>query len=328
MARKLRLEYEGAMYHVINRGINRGTHRGDVFATGRAKDAFEACLLEACVKAQWRLHAYVIMRNHYHLALETPQGNLVDGMRWLQSTFANRFNRLRGERGHVFQGRYHAFLVENLRELGAVGHSIHLNPVRAGLVQLEQLEGYRIGSYGYLRHPKTRPSCLSFGAVLSAAGGLLDKKAGWVRYAAYLKWLAKNQPAQKGLAFDQMCRGWAIGSDEFKQDVRRKYEESLTGRGAEASTRSEARAQVWKTQLNLALARLGKTPADVSGDRKGAPWKVAIVAHLKALTTISNPWIAEELKMGAPAAVSRYVDEFRKGKRPAVSPYFSKISRG
>lgn len=324
MARKLRVEYDGAMYHVINRG----NFRADVFASEGTKKAFEQCLLEACEKSQWRLHAYVIMRNHYHVAVETPRGNLVDGMRWLQSTFANRFNRVHGVHGHVFQGRYHAFLVESLRELGAVGHYIHLNPVRAGVVKLEELEGYRIGSYGYLRRPKARPSCLSFDAVLGAAGGLADRKAGWNSYAAYLKWLAENEPAQKGLAFDQMCRGWAIGSEGFKQEVRRKFEEKLLGAGAEATTRMEARVQAWNKELTLVLARLKKTPDDVAGDPKAAPWKVAIAAHLKAATTSSNPWIAEALKMGAHAAISRYVTEFRSGQRPAASPFFSKISKG
>ena len=87
----------------------------------------------------WRVHAYVVMRNHYHLALETPRGNLVEGMQWLQATFANRFNRLRQENGHVFQGRYQALLVEDLAGLGAVGHYIHLNAVRARLLPIEKL---------------------------------------------------------------------------------------------------------------------------------------------------------------------------------------------
>jgi REP element-mobilizing transposase RayT len=102
MARKLRQEYPGACYHVINRG----NYRTDIFQTEGARAAFETCLFEACEKSGWALHAYVIMRNHYHLALETPQANLVTGMQWLQATYANRFNRLRGERGHLFQGRY------------------------------------------------------------------------------------------------------------------------------------------------------------------------------------------------------------------------------
>jgi len=108
MARKLRLEFPGAIYHVINRG----NYRGFVFRTEGAKRAFVDCLFAACVRSEWRLHAFVVTGNHYHLALETPRGNLVAGMQWLQSTFANRFNKLRGEHGHLFQGRYKSLLVE------------------------------------------------------------------------------------------------------------------------------------------------------------------------------------------------------------------------
>lgn len=134
MARKLRIEYPGARYHVINRG----NYRDDVFASPGAREAFLTCLAQACGKAGWRLHAYIVMRNHYHLLMETPAGNLVEGMRWLQSTFANRFNRFRGEHGHVFQGRYKALLIEP-EGLGAVAHYIHLNPVQAGIVPVARL---------------------------------------------------------------------------------------------------------------------------------------------------------------------------------------------
>src|SRR4051812_10089801 len=108
MARKLRLEFSGAVYHVINRG----NYRAWIFASVGAKQAFEACLFAACARCGWLLHAFVIMSNHYHLAVETPLGNLATGMHWLQSTFATRFNRYRDERGHAFQGRYKSLLVE------------------------------------------------------------------------------------------------------------------------------------------------------------------------------------------------------------------------
>jgi REP element-mobilizing transposase RayT len=81
MARKVRLEYAGALYHVINRG----NYRQDIFAEDGARLSFEKAIFEACTKARWRLHAFVIMSNHYHLALETPEPNLVAGMQWLQS---------------------------------------------------------------------------------------------------------------------------------------------------------------------------------------------------------------------------------------------------
>ena len=96
-----RIEYPGAIYHVINRG----KYRKELFLKQNTGEAFERCLFEIVDRCGWKLHAYVIMSNHYHLAVETPEPNLVVGMKWLQSTFATRFNRLRKERGHVFQGR-------------------------------------------------------------------------------------------------------------------------------------------------------------------------------------------------------------------------------
>ncbi|MGH7958317.1 MAG: transposase [Opitutaceae bacterium] len=86
MARRLRLEFPGACYHVINRG----NYRRDIFAAANAARAFETCLGEAAVRCRWRVHALVVMRNHFHLALETPDPNLSAGMQWLQGPFAFR----------------------------------------------------------------------------------------------------------------------------------------------------------------------------------------------------------------------------------------------
>ena len=104
MARPLRVQFQGARYHVVNRG----NYRSDVFGTVGAAQAFESVLSEGCKRYGWQLFAHVIMRNHFHLAVETPLPNLAEGMHWLQGTFATRFNRYRGERGHLFQGRYYA----------------------------------------------------------------------------------------------------------------------------------------------------------------------------------------------------------------------------
>ncbi len=130
MARKLRLLFPHGLYHVINRG----NYRRDVFESSGSRRAFHGALGETCRRYRWQVHAYVVMRNHFHLALETPEPNLTLGMHWLLGTFANRFNRFRSERGHLFQGRYHAQLVEDAVALARVVDYIHLNPVRAGLV--------------------------------------------------------------------------------------------------------------------------------------------------------------------------------------------------
>ena len=96
VARRLRQVEEGGFYHVLNRG----NYRQWIFREEGAKLAFEATLFEACERAGWVLHAFCVMDNHYHLAVETPRGNLTEGMRWLQSVYATRFNRFRKESGH------------------------------------------------------------------------------------------------------------------------------------------------------------------------------------------------------------------------------------
>jgi len=113
MARKARFERTGGLYHVINRG----SYRSWIFESDGAKKSFEKALLEAAKRSGWILHAYCVMGNHFHLALETPEPNLSEGMRWLQSSFATRFNRFRKENGHVFQGRFKSLVVEDSERL-------------------------------------------------------------------------------------------------------------------------------------------------------------------------------------------------------------------
>ena len=173
MPRKLRLEFPGAIYHVINRG----NYRTWIFADAATRSAFESCLFEVCERSQWLLHAFVIMSNHFHLALETPLGNRVAGMQWLESTFANRFNRFRREHGHLFQSRYKSLLVEKGDALGTVCDYLHLNPVRAGIVDPATLLTYRHSSYWYL-HRKTRPGFLRPATALAASCGLTDSRKG------------------------------------------------------------------------------------------------------------------------------------------------------
>jgi putative transposase len=144
MARKLRIEFPDGVYHVLNRG----SYRRDLFTQVGEAWAFVKTLEEASEMYGWRIHAYAVMRNHYHVALRTPQPNLTEGMHWLQSTFATRFNRLHGERGHLFQGRYQSLLVEDDATLLRLVNYIHLNPVRAKIVTPEQAAAFRWSSLG------------------------------------------------------------------------------------------------------------------------------------------------------------------------------------
>jgi putative transposase len=108
VARKPRIEFPGASYHVMSRG-NGGA---DIFCGDKDRRLFLDTLGESCQRSDWEIHAYVLMRNHYHFLLVTPQGNLVDGMKWFQGTFTQRFNAVHRRRGHLFQGRYRAQNIE------------------------------------------------------------------------------------------------------------------------------------------------------------------------------------------------------------------------
>lgn len=315
MTRKLRLEFPGACYHVINRG----NYRAAIFKTEGAKAAFEACLFEACAKSNWRLHAYVLMSNHYHLALETPEGNLVAGMQWLQATFANRFNKLRGERGHLFQGRYKSLLVEAGAPLGQVCHYIHLNPVRANLVSVDKLGSYRHGSYWYLTRPKERPTCLQADTALREAGDLADTKAGWKSYAAYLTWQASEGPAGRNKAYVTLSKGWALGGQGFKRTLLHDHAITASTRAWESAGAKEIREAQWRQLLDRCLRRLTKTGEQAVTDRKSAPWKIAIAARLKQTSQVSNRWLCEQLHMGTPVAVSQLVGLTRRQGGPAAA---------
>lgn len=322
MARKLRIQYAGALYHVINRG----NYREDVFESDGAKSAFLKCLGEACEKTGWRVHGYAVMRNHYHLALETSRPNLVEGMQWLQSTYANRFNRLRGEHGHVFQGRYHSIVVEDGAHLGAVAHYIHLNPVRAHIVSAREATDYRWSSLHLLRKRKARPPWLYLGEALNAAGELPDTAGGHAAYLDFLAWLQEDEPAQKAFAFDVMCKGWAMGSTEFKAALIEEHKEALSDLDLADADVGEIRERAGEKALAACLDRLGQSCAERVNQPKAAAWKVAIAAHLRAISTVKNPWLAERLHMGDPDGVSRYVSELRQGKRPEAAKLVGKLS--
>ncbi len=320
MARRLRMEYPGACYHVINRG----NYRADVFGTEGAKAAFEACLFEACGKSGWVLHAFVIMRNHYHLAVETPEGNLGLGMQWLQATFANRFNRLRAERGHLFQGRYQALLVETESALGPVCQYIHLNPARAGIVPVVRLGEYRHGSYWYLRQPKARPGFLNLQTALEDAGGLPDAPAGWKRYAAYLEWAMAESPVGRNRSYVSLSTGWALGSSDYRARLIQEHEPAAEPRAWGREGAREIRAARWADTLARCLRRLGKCSADARADRKGAAWKAAIALRLKLTTQADNRWLAVQLHMGRPEAVSFYTSRLRRS-RPDQDPDYQRL---
>src|SRR3990172_3051740 len=146
MARKLRVEYAGAIYRVMNRG----DRREEIFRDDEDRQRFLTTLGEACAKTGWQVHALCLMPNHFHLVVETPQPNLVAGMKWFLGTYTSRFNRRHKLFGHLFSGRYKALVVDGSGNgyLRTVCDYVHLNPVRAKLLTAEQkLRGFAWSSW-------------------------------------------------------------------------------------------------------------------------------------------------------------------------------------
>lgn len=131
MARPLRLEYPGALYHVTSRG----NARARIYADDADRRNFLELLGAVCDRHRWRVHAYCLMGNHYHLVIETPEPTLSKGMRHLNGVYTQAFNRRHRKVGHLFQGRYTAILVDKDKYLLELARYVVLNPVRAGMVK-------------------------------------------------------------------------------------------------------------------------------------------------------------------------------------------------
>jgi putative transposase len=130
MARPLRVEFAGALYHVTARG----NRREEIYFDDQDRQRFLALLAEVCDRFNWLIHAYCLMTNHYHLVVETPDGNLSKGMRQLNGVYTQAVNRRHRRVGHVFQGRFKAILVQKEAYLLELGRYVVLNPVRARMV--------------------------------------------------------------------------------------------------------------------------------------------------------------------------------------------------
>lgn len=204
MARPLRIEFEGAWYHVLNRGAA----RRDVFVSDGQRYRFLELLGDLASRFEIETHAYCLMNNHYHLLLHTPRGNLGRGMRHLNGVYTQHFNRDQHRDGPLFRGRYKAILVDADAYLLHLSSYIHRNPIEAGMV--DRLEKYRWSSYpDYVGRRKPTP-WLYRDMVYSMLGG----KAG--RYRSFVE-----QGTDEGLQrfYGGKYLSPILGRDDFKQTV-------------------------------------------------------------------------------------------------------------
>jgi REP element-mobilizing transposase RayT len=165
MARPLRLDYPNTFYHVLSRG----NEKRDIFIDERDHRKFLEIIGQMADRFSLELHAYVLMRNHYHLLIRTKKSNLSRAMQWLGVTYSVWFNRHHQRSGHLFQGRFKSFVIENERYFAAMSLYIHGNPLRAGVV--DSLASYPWSSYFAYADERRRPSWLTTDLILTMNGG-------------------------------------------------------------------------------------------------------------------------------------------------------------
>lgn len=328
MPRQVRIEYEGALYHVMARG----NRRADIVFDDEDRKIFLRTLGEVCKRAGFRVHAFTLMGNHYHLLLETPQANLTAGMGWFQNAYTRRFNTRHKLWGHLFGGRYKAIIVEPGNAYWAIMDYIHLNPVRAGFVS----ESDGIGSYAwsslplYLKEPAERPEFLET-TIGFEVSGCRDDAEGRKEFLHGLErsvdW---RNPTQAGVVFSSekrrpelsvhaaLRRGWFFGSQSFKENLLAKLKIKLAEggkrhangyHGPEIKDHGQALAE---KLADAGCAYFGWNGGDLQALPKGDERKALIASMIHRHTTMPLDWISERLKMGVRAGVCRGIKRHRE----------------
>lgn len=212
MTRSLRIEYPGAYYHVTSRG----NERKNIFINNGDRERFLSYLKSAHLRYGAVIHAFCLMNNHYHLFMETPKGNLSQIMLHINGAYTNYFNVRHKRRGHLFQGRYKAILVEADSYAGELSRYIHLNPVRAGIVNMP--EKFSWSSYRYYIGKNRKPDWLTVDLILS----YIDKDNLQVR-KIYQEFVDAGVNIKSDFPLEKTIASTILGTDDFIALIKDKY---------------------------------------------------------------------------------------------------------
>ncbi|MGB2984105.1 MAG: transposase [Candidatus Bipolaricaulia bacterium] len=216
MARPLRIEFEGAVYHITARGNG----RQDIFLGDEDRAGFLAVLADVVDRFGWMCHAYCLMSNHYHLLIETPQANLSKGMRHLNGVYTQAFNRGHGRVGHVLQGRFGSILVEKESHLLELARYVVVNPVRANMVRYARQ--WKWSSYRATAGQTAAPEFLTTKWILSQFHGNVDRA-----HSDYRQFVKEGRDVP---AWDGLRGGVLLGSEGFVERMRPLLKAGMTDR--------------------------------------------------------------------------------------------------
>lgn len=257
MSRPLRLEFAGALYHVTARG----NAREDIFRDDEDRAMFLDLVGREIAQQRWRLYAYCLMGNHYHLLIETAEPNLTRGMQRLNQVYTQRFNRRHRRVGHVLQGRYKAIVVDKDSYLKELIRYVVLNPVRAKMVRLP--ERWAWSSYRATAGLSVAPPWLAVDAVRGQFGGSV---------AAYRRFVAQ------GVGLPSVWEGlrgqmW-LGDEPFRSKMQRRLG---VKRSADVSRAQREPARPSADELLTAVAKaFGLAPSAVLDRRHAQAYRSAV----------------------------------------------------
>jgi REP-associated tyrosine transposase len=209
MARSWRIEYAGAFYHILSRG----NQKQNIFADIKDQERFLDIIGEMATRFDIAIFAYVLLENHYHILLKTRSPNLSKAMQWMGTTYTRIYNNRHNRAGHLFQGRYKSFVVENDAYLLQLSYYIHCNPFRAGLVN--RLSDYRWSSYPIYAYAKKGPEWLSTDLIWSFYKG----EAPHISYRRKVQSYAKEQPS----ALEDLHYGLFYGAQSFADQLKERF---------------------------------------------------------------------------------------------------------
>lgn len=324
MGRKPRIEYEGAVYHVMCRGNRQET----VFEDDQDYRMFLDTLEVTCERTGWLVHAYALMGNHYHLLIETPEANLIAGMRWLQGTYTKRFNARHQQWGHLFQGRYKALVVDPDDDyFSTVCNYIHLNPARSKSFDLEngKLSDYQWSSYTQYLRPSKRPAWLTVDRTFGNMG-LADDRSGRCQYRNILQkrvleicWSEKPWAVDEN--WDKIRRGWCFGSAEFREQMVEALDGVMAGKRRDSFGGVESKKHDTLEAKRLLADGLEELKIDMDELlllKKNDVRKKVIAWYIRKQTSVNNEWIANHVHMGCVSNMSQYVAEVEKATEGIV----------
>jgi len=212
MARQLRIEYEGAFYHVTSRGND----QKKVFIDEQDHKQFLKYIKEQVIRYGINIHVWCLMNNHYHLVIETPLGNLSRVMQTLNTSYTVYFNHRHKRVGHLFQGRYKAILVQADEYLHHLSRYIHLNPVKARIVK--KPEDYKWSSYRNYIYENHNDKFLTTGFIL----GMFNSNAEKAK-KLYKEFVEEGVDNKANFIEDNVSGGSIIGKRDFVDWVRGKF---------------------------------------------------------------------------------------------------------